>query len=143
MEIINPGNLAKPIGFNHGILTRSGRILWLAGQDASDPDGRVVAPGDLPAQFEQVLNNLKAVLHHAGGELEQIVKLNIYTTDMQSYKANLESLGVLMKQYFHGHYPALALFEVKGLYQAEAMIEMEGFAILAQDLGSEPPAVFG
>ena len=65
--IINPPTLAPPRGFNHGILTSGGRLLFLAGQDAGDASGRIVAPGDLLGQFEQVLRNLRAVVEEAGG----------------------------------------------------------------------------
>ena len=53
-QIINPLTLPPPKGFNHGILTRGGGLLFLAGQDAGDANGHIVAPGDLVAQFEQI-----------------------------------------------------------------------------------------
>src|SRR5262249_4522105 len=69
-EIINPPDLVRPRGFSHGIVVEGGRLLMLAGQDASDADGRVIAPGDLVAQYEQVVKNLKAVVEAAGGGLQ-------------------------------------------------------------------------
>jgi len=129
-EIINPPSLAKPVGFNHGILTAGRRILFLAGQDASGPDGRIVAPGDLVAQCAQVLRNLRAVVEAAGGTMPDIVKLNLYVTDRQAYKEQRRALAPLFREHFGAYYPAMALFEVVGLYQDDAMIEMEGFAAL-------------
>jgi enamine deaminase RidA (YjgF/YER057c/UK114 family) len=131
-EIINPPELAPPRGFNHGIIVEGGRLLMLAGQDASDAGGRIVAPGDLVAQYEQVVRNLKAVVEAAGGELRDIVKLNIYVTDRDGYRARLKALGEIHRAYFGSHYPAVALFEVKGLFNPDAMIEMEGIAHLAK-----------
>jgi enamine deaminase RidA (YjgF/YER057c/UK114 family) len=131
-EIINPPELAPPRGFNHAIIVEGGRLLMLAGQDASDAEGRIVAPGDLVAQYEQVVRNLKAVVEAAGGELRDIVKLNIYVTDRDGYRARLKELGEIHRAYFGSHYPATALFEVKGLFNPDAMIEMEGIAHLAK-----------
>src|SRR5215510_1846416 len=64
-EIINPPELIRPRGFSHGIIVEGGRLLMLAGQDASDAEGRIIAPGDLVAQFEQVVRNLKTVVEAA------------------------------------------------------------------------------
>ena len=132
-QIINPPDLPEPRGFNHGVLTTGGRMLFLAGQDASDGEGRIVAPGDILAQCQQVLHNLHAVIHEAGGVMSDIVKLNVYVTSRDAYLAQLKPLGKLFREYFGGYYPAMALFEVAGLFQPEALIEMEGFAVLGAD----------
>jgi len=129
-EIINPPELVRPRGFSHGVVVEGGRLLMLAGQDASDAEGRVIAPGDLVAQYEQVVKNLKAVVEAAGGRLQDVVKLNIYVTDRDAYRAQLKQLGEIHRAYFGRHYPAMALFEVKGLFNPDAMIEMEGIAHL-------------
>jgi len=104
----------------------------LAGQDASDAEGKIVAPGDLLAQYEQIVKNLKAVVEAAGGTLQDVVKLNIYVTDRDAYRAQLKPLGEIYRAYFGRHYPAMALFEVKSLFQDEALIEMEGIAHLPE-----------
>lgn len=132
-EIINPPSLPAPRGFNHGLLTTGGSLLFLAGQDASDGDGRIVAPGDIVAQCQQVLHNLHAVVHEAGGQMADIVKLNVYVTSRDAYIAHLKPLGKLFREYFGNYYPAMALLEVKGLFQPEALVEMEGFAVLGAE----------
>jgi enamine deaminase RidA (YjgF/YER057c/UK114 family) len=66
----------------------------------------------------------------AGGSMRDIVKLNIYTTDRAAYKASLKPLGEIMKRTFGDTYPAMALFEVTSLFQDDALIEMEGVAVL-------------
>ncbi len=129
-QIINPPELPVPRGFSHGIAVEGGRLLMLAGQDASDTEGRIAAPGNLVAQYEQVIKNLKAVVEAAGGTLQDVVKLNIYVTDRGAYRAQLKPLGEIHRAYFGRHYPAMALFEVKGLFNPDAMIEMEGVAHL-------------
>jgi enamine deaminase RidA (YjgF/YER057c/UK114 family) len=129
-QIINPPELIRPRGFSHGIVIEGGRQLMLAGQDGSDAEGRIAAPGDLVTQYEQVIKNLKAVVEAAGGELQDIVKLNIYVTNCDAYRAQLKPLGEIHRAYFGRHYPAMALFEVKGLFNPDALIEMEGIAHL-------------
>lgn len=129
-EIINPAGLAAPRGFSHGILVTGGRLLFLAGQDASDAEGRILAPGDLVAQLDQVLRNLGVVVRAAAGEMADIVKLNIYVLDRDAYKANLKPLGEVFRAHFGGYYPALALFQVSALFNPEALIELEGYAAI-------------
>jgi enamine deaminase RidA (YjgF/YER057c/UK114 family) len=128
--IINPDGLAKPIGFNHGILVRGGAVLFLAGQTASDASGRIVAPGDLVGQFDQTVRNLDAVVRAAGGTLHDVVKLNVFVRDRGDYVSKLTPIGEVFRRHFGRHYPAMALFEVSGLFDADALIEMEGMAVI-------------
>jgi len=128
--IINPPTLARPSGFSHGILVTGGRMLFLAGQTASDAEGRIVAPYDLVAQYEQVLRNLQTVIEAAGGTMQDIVKINIFVRDREDYQAHLKSLGKVHKSFFGAYYPAAALFEISRFFQDEALIEIEGLAML-------------
>lgn len=130
ISIVNPASLPKPRGFNHGILTEGGQLLFLAGQDAGGAEGYIVGVGDILRQTEQVLKNLKAVVEGANGEMSDIVKLNLYVTDKALYKANLQAIGEIFRRYFGNYYPTMALFEVKSLFQDDALIEMEGMAVI-------------
>lgn len=129
-KLINPHSLPAPRGFNHGVLVSGGQMLFLAGQDASNADGRVVAPGDLVAQYEQVLKNLQAVVTEAGGALDDIVKLTIFVKNRTDYLSKLKPLGTVHRSYFGNYYPAMALFEVSAFFQDDALIEIEGIAVL-------------
>lgn len=128
-EIVNPEGLAEPIGFNHGVLVTGGHLLFLAGQDASGSDGEIVAEGDLLGQFDQVLHNLATVVEAAGGEPDDIVKLNVFVADRDDYRSKLGPLGEIFGDYFD-EYPAMALFEVTNFFRDDALIEMEGFAVV-------------
>ncbi|MBI5715763.1 MAG: RidA family protein [Chloroflexi bacterium] len=128
--IINPPSLAKPTGYANGILTQGGKIVFLAGQTAMDNTGGIVAPNDIVAQFTQALSNLKAVVTEAGGEITDIVKLNLYVTNKAAYKANLKPIGASYRSFFGKYYPAMTLVEVKSLFDDEAMIEIEGIAVI-------------
>jgi enamine deaminase RidA (YjgF/YER057c/UK114 family) len=131
-EIINPPELAAPRGFNHAVAVTGGRLLFLAGQDAGDASGVIRSPGDIVAQYEQAVKNLKAVVEAAGGTLEDVVKLNVFVTDREAYRARLGELGKVHHAHFGRYYPAMALVEVKGLFNPDAMIEMEGVAHLPE-----------
>jgi len=132
-EIITPPSLPKPRGFNHGILVTGGKLLFLAGQDASSAAGDIVAPGDVVAQLEQALRNLEAVVTEAGGQMTDIVKLTIFVRDRDDYLAQQKPVGAIFRRFFGGYYPALALFEVTGFFQANALIELEGIAVIGTD----------
>ena len=131
--IINPPALARPGGFNHGILVSGGRLLFLAGQTGSDAEGGIVAPGDLVAQYEQILRNLKTVVEAAGGKMLDIVKINIFVRDRDNYLAHLKPLGLVHRSFFGNFYPAMALFEISRFFQDEALIEIEGMAVIGID----------
>jgi enamine deaminase RidA (YjgF/YER057c/UK114 family) len=129
-RLINPSSLPPPRGYNHGILVNGGQLLFLAGQDASDASGKLVGLGDIVAQMEQVLRNLQAVVEEADGSMQDIVKLNIFVRDRADYRAHLKAFGPLFRRYFGQYYPALALFEVAGFFHEEALIELEGIAVI-------------
>jgi enamine deaminase RidA (YjgF/YER057c/UK114 family) len=128
--IINPPSLPKPSGFSHAILTEGGRTVFLAGQPGLDVHGKVVSPGDLVAQFEQALANIKTIIETAGGAMQDIVKITFYVMDKDDYKAQLKPIGKVYRAYFEGYYPATTLVEVSGLFDDGALIEIDCFAVL-------------
>jgi enamine deaminase RidA (YjgF/YER057c/UK114 family) len=128
-ETIDPPGAAPPRGFNHGIKVVGGELLFLAGQDGADETETIVAPNDLVAQFEQVLSNIEAVVREAGGTMDDVVKLNVFVADRKEYLENLDPLGEVFSSYFET-YPAMALFEVSGFFKKEALIELEGMAVI-------------
>ena len=132
--IINPSTLPRPVGFNHGIVTTGGRLLFLAGQTASDKEGRIVAPGDIVAQYTQVLQNLQTVIEAASGTMHDIVKMTIFVSDRDNYRANLRALGKAHQAFFGAYYPATALLEISRFFQDDALIEIEGLAVLSENM---------
>ena len=129
-DLLNPPSLPSPSGYSHGVLAGPGRVLALAGQTGMDASGAITAPGDLVGQFRQALANLQAVVAAAGGQMSDIVKLNLYVTDKADYRANLRPLGEAYRAVFGRYYPAMTLVEVKSLFDDQALIEIEGLAVL-------------
>jgi enamine deaminase RidA (YjgF/YER057c/UK114 family) len=129
--IVNPDQLVKPRGYNHGIKTTgASTLLFLAGQVAWDKDGNLVGENNIVLQFDKALENLLAVVSEAGGKAENIVKLNLYVTDKAAYHSSAKELGPVYLKHLGKHFPAMTLVEVKSLYEAGAMLEIEGLAVL-------------
>jgi enamine deaminase RidA (YjgF/YER057c/UK114 family) len=121
------------VGFSHGILTTGGWLLFLAGQTALDKEGKVVAPGDVVAQYRQVLSNLRAVVEEVDGEMQNIVKMTIFVQDRDDYKAHLKELGAVHKEFFGAYYPAITLLEVSRFFDDGVVLEIEGIAMVGTE----------
>ncbi len=133
IEPVNPPQLAEPIGFAHGVASQGGRVLWLAGQNGMDAEGRIAHPGDIAAQTDLALSNILAVVAEAGGSPRDVVKLHFYVSDLQAYREARRELGMVWKKHFGRWYPAMMLLGVTGFFEAEALIEIDGYAVVAGD----------
>lgn len=129
IERINPAELAKPSGFTHAVAADGGRMVFLAGQTALDPDGRIVG-GDLVTQFEQALGNLLTALRAAGGDPADLVSLTLYVTDMDGYRARARAMGEAWRRLAGRDYPAMAAIGVARLWDAQAQVEVQGIAMV-------------
>lgn len=128
--VVNPPELAPPIGFSHGVATRGGRILWLAGQNGTDGDGRITAPGDLVAQTDAALANVLAVVRAAGGRPEDVVKLHLWVLDAAAYRAARRALAAVWRAHFGTYYPAMMLIGAASFYDEDALVEIDGYAVI-------------
>lgn len=130
-EIINPEALGAPRGWNNGMLAPAGgRVLFVAGQVASDSTGRIVT-NDFAEQFGVALANCVTVVRAAGGSAADIGRLTIYVTDMEAYRNGLKDLGPRYREAMGRHFPAMALVQVAGLVDPAARVEIEATAVLA------------
>ena len=94
---INPATWSLPLGFDQAELVEGHRReLICSGQDAVDADGNAQHPGDMPAQLGLALDNLEAVLGDADMSLADVVRLAIYTTDVDSL---LQHISVLTERF--------------------------------------------
>ena len=127
-ERINPESMAAPIGFSHAVKAQ-GTIVYLAGQTALNKEGLIVGNG-IVEQFEKALTNLLTALEHAGGKPSQIAKLTIFSVDPQNYRDNARELGKVWQRLVGRDYPAMTLVGVTRLWDIEALVEIEGVAVL-------------
>jgi len=125
---INPDTLVKPSGFSHAVVAR-GTTVFLAGQTGMDSSGAIVE-GGVVAQFEQALDNLLTALREAGGTPDRLASLTIYIVDMDDYRAHSREIGEVWRRLVGGEFPAMAGIGVSRLWDAEALVEVQGFAVL-------------
>jgi enamine deaminase RidA (YjgF/YER057c/UK114 family) len=129
VERINPGELAPPSGFSHAVVTSGGRLVFLAGQTAQGADGRIEG-GSVLHQFERALANLLSALRAAGGAPEDLVTLTLYLVDIDGYRAHARQAGEVWRRLAGRDYPALAAVGVHRLWDPEALVEVQGIAVV-------------
>jgi enamine deaminase RidA (YjgF/YER057c/UK114 family) len=124
---IQPKTLNDPRPrYSQGILTEGGKLLFVAGQTASDQSGNVVGKGNIKAQTKQVFANLKAVLEEAGGTLDDLVLTTTYIVDRQYREGYNEVRGEIYKK----EPPTSTLVIVTGLAHPDYLIEIAGIAVI-------------
>ncbi|MER5870927.1 RidA family protein [Streptomyces sp. NPDC002044] len=129
LERINPAELSPPTGFSHAVAATGSRLVFLAGQTALDTSGTVVG-GTLPEQFECALANLLAALAAAGGAPADLARVTVYATDVAAYRTHAAELGRVWRRLAGRDYPAMALVGVVRLWDEEALVELDGVAVL-------------
>jgi enamine deaminase RidA (YjgF/YER057c/UK114 family) len=128
LDRIDPPELPRPSGFAHAV-AGTGRTVFLAGQTAQDGAGRIV-PGGVVAQFERALGNLLVALRAAGGGPEHLAALTIYLVDVDDYRAHAAEIGALWRRLVGPVYPAATGVGVTRLWDADALVELQGVALL-------------
>jgi enamine deaminase RidA (YjgF/YER057c/UK114 family) len=129
LTFVNPPELAAPTGFSHAAVG-SGRLVFLAGQTALDESGRIVG-STVVEQFDRALSNLLVALAAAGGRPPDLASLTIYIVDMVDYRANSRAIGAVWKRLVGAWYPAMAGIGVARLWDEEALVELQGYAVIA------------
>jgi enamine deaminase RidA (YjgF/YER057c/UK114 family) len=125
---INPTDWLLAFNINHGIEVTGGqRVLYLSGQTANAADGAPMHAGDIVAQFRMAWSNLKAALAAAGMTPANVVRLNMYTTDMDAFMGAAGDLVAIFAQ--DGCTPTCTLLGVARLFEPELMIELEATAV--------------
>ncbi|MBM7168985.1 RidA family protein [Streptomyces sp. G44] len=126
---VNPAELSPPTGFSHAVTATGSRLVFLAGQTSLDGEGKVVGAG-LPAQFEQALTNLLTALRHAGGTPADLARVTVYTTDVAAYREHAPELGRVWRRLAGRDYPAMAVVGAVRLWDDQALVELDGVAVL-------------
>ena len=123
-EIINTKNAPQAIG-TYSQAVKTGNTIYLSGQIPLVPEKMELVEGDMRAQITRVFENLNAVAKASGGSMADIVKLNIYLTDL----AHFPLVNEIMATYFREPYPARAAVGVASLPK-NAMVEMDAIMVL-------------
>jgi 2-iminobutanoate/2-iminopropanoate deaminase len=123
-EIISTKNAPGAVGpYSQGV--RVGNLVFTAGQVAIDPALGKLVGEDAPAQADQALRNLKAVLEAAGSSLDNVVKTTVFLKSMDDYKG----VNEVYARYFTQNPPARSAVEVAGL-PLGALVEIEAIGIV-------------
>lgn len=125
---VNPAPWSLDLGFNQGELVRGAqRTLYISGQTAMSAEGRPLHEGDVAAQLALAVENLESVLAAAGMSLANLVRLNVYTTDVD---ALFPHYGVLAGRLAEaGVAPTTTMLGVTRLAIPGQVVELEGTAV--------------
>lgn len=123
-EVIESSKAPQAIG-TYSQAVKVGNTVYLSGQIPLVPGMMELERGDMRAQIARVFENLKAVANAAGGDLSNVVKLNVFLTDL----AHFPLVNEAMSKYFQQPYPARAAIGVAALPKG-AQVEMDAIMVL-------------
>ncbi len=126
----NPTGVWQPFGsFSLGIVQGEGRVVQLCGQIPWDENRQIVGKDDIRAQTRQCIENIKKVLLHVGGRLEDVSSLNFYVTDLTDF----EGVHQVRTEYFRDICPVSTLVKISELIEPEMLIEITATAVIPSD----------
>jgi 2-iminobutanoate/2-iminopropanoate deaminase len=125
-EIIQPKGIWDPRP-RFAQVTKIGKQVYVAGQTPMDEKGNVVGKGSIETQTRQVFENLQKCLEAAGAGFDQVVKLNIYSTDLD---AHLATIANFRKKYFPQEPVASTTIQIPRLVHPDWLLEIEAIAVL-------------
>jgi enamine deaminase RidA (YjgF/YER057c/UK114 family) len=128
-QIVNPPDLSPAAGFAHAVVAAPGRLVFLGGQTAHAADGSLPGPGIIE-QFAATCANVVTALEAASAKPEHVVWSQVFTSDGPAYLEALKDLGRIWRTHFGRHYPAMAWFEVKSLFDPAAIVEVMAIAVI-------------
>lgn len=131
LEILQPAHWPRAKGFSHGIATRGGRLVFVAGQVGWDRTGRF-ASEHLPGQVKQALENIAAVLAAGGARPEHVTRMVWYLTSRDEYYARLKEIGASYRAVMGRHFPTMSVVQVVALMEPQAMVEIEATAVIPE-----------
>jgi enamine deaminase RidA (YjgF/YER057c/UK114 family) len=126
-SVLQPPHWPRPRGYANGVKAR-GSVIVTAGQVGWNERGEF-AEG-LVGQVAQTLANVASVLKAGGAGPEHLVRLTWYVTDVADYRARQAEIGRAYRDVIGRHYPAMAVVEVSGLVEPEALVEIEAMAVV-------------
>jgi enamine deaminase RidA (YjgF/YER057c/UK114 family) len=125
----NPSGVWAPNGraFSQGVLQGSGEVVHVTGQVAWDEHDEVVGVGDVEAQMEKSIDNIRLILAAVGGRLDDIVSMTIYFL----HREDLPVIQRVRSRYFSpGSAPASVVIQVPGLVLPEFLVELVPIAVV-------------
>jgi enamine deaminase RidA (YjgF/YER057c/UK114 family) len=131
MRYINPNSLIKNPAFTNVVVVEGNvKTVHIGGQDAINASGEIVGKGDIVAQTEQILANVRAALTAGGARPEHIIKWNIYVVEGQSLQAGFGEFQNAWPE--TPNPPAITGVFVSGLAHPDFLVEMDAVAVVPQ-----------
>ena len=127
LRVLQPAGWPTPKGYANGMVGR-GRTIFVAGMVGWNEAGAFEK--GFVAQTRRALGNILAVLAEAQAGPEHIARLTWYVTDLELYRAGLAELGPAYRVLMGRHFPAMAVVQVSGLVEREALVEIEATALV-------------
>jgi enamine deaminase RidA (YjgF/YER057c/UK114 family) len=128
LELLNPEDLPTPESYTQVVVATGSRLVFVAGQVADDADGKLVAPGDLPAQARQAFANVGRALAAAGAGPDQVARITIHVVHHRA--EYLPAISAARIAVFGNHKPADTLVGVATLAEPGYLIEVEAVAVV-------------
>ena len=128
--IVHPDGWKPAKGYANGVLA-SGRILQVAGQIGWTAE-QIFETHDFVGQTSQALRNVLAVVHAAGGQTTDVVRMTWYVIDKTEYLNRQAEVGEAYRAVMGYHFPAMTMVVVAGLIEDAALVEIEATAVLPE-----------
>jgi enamine deaminase RidA (YjgF/YER057c/UK114 family) len=129
VEFLNPDGLPRNPAFSNVVVVSGPvRTIYIGGQDAVDGEGNIVGIGDIAAQTEQVLRNLRTALAAAGAEPEHVVKWNVLVVEGQDFASGYAAFQRVWGD--RPNPPVITAALVTGLAHPDFLVEMDAIAVV-------------
>lgn len=121
--VLTSKHLPPPMGvWSHAVRVPEGRtLIYPSGFTSRDASGKVVAPNDAAGQMRQILTNLKAFVEEQGATLEDVVKVTVYTTDIEDFA----KIHAVRREFFPKDPPASTMIQVTRMVDPTHKLELE------------------
>ena len=125
---MNPEGLPVPRGsYSLVNIAQPGRMVFIAGQTASDPQGNVVGVADVRAQARYILGKIQRAVEAAGGTINDVVALSVFTTDVRYHR----DINDVRREFLGANFPTSTMVQVVALARPELLLEINATAVIA------------
>jgi 2-iminobutanoate/2-iminopropanoate deaminase len=124
---LNPEGLPVPRGsYSLVTISQPGRMVFIAGQTASDPQGNVVGIADARTQTRYVIEKIQRAVEAAGGTMNDVVAMNVFTTDVRYHR----DINETRRELLGSNFPASTMVQVVALARPELLLEINAIAVI-------------
>ena len=125
---LNPEGLPVPRGsYSQVAISEPGRMVFIAGQTATDPQGNIVGAGDARAQTRYVIEKITRAVEGAGGTMNDIVAMTIFTTDVRNHR----TINEVRRELLGPNFPTSTMVQIAALARPELLLEANAIAIVS------------